>query len=260
MLFLRDLLLRTTRVLSEGNVLLKMGVMAMSLALVLAVGVAAVIWLRAQNNPAPATASADQLSAEAEQQQQREKEFDAGKKLELDDEPSEEQAETLPVSTEPWPQPSGKQVAATRSPRYYAPQRDAQLTLTIDALGLHNVPVINSRSVEALDRGVIHLPETPMPWEERGQKNVFLAGHRLGWPGTGSHMVFFNLDKLKKGDEIVLRDGAGTPYRYRATEMFTVPPNAEWAIDPVRGRDMVTLQTCTYPDIRNRIIVRADRV
>ena len=140
------------------------------------------------------------------------------------------------------------------------PQRDAQLTLTVEALGLYNVPVINSRSAEALDRGVIHLPETPMPWEDREQKNVFLAGHRLGWPGTGSHMVFFNLDKLKKGDEIVLRDGAGTPYRYRATEMFTVSPNAEWAIDPVRGRDMVTLQTCTYPDIRNRIIIRADRV
>ena len=245
--------LEAPSVLTEAAALLGVGLTALPLALVLAVDIGAVFGLRAQNNPRPASAPADQLSAEAEQQQ-REKEFDSGKKLELD----EEQAEALP--TESWPQPSGKQVAATRSPRYYAPQRDAQLTLTIDALGLHNVPVINSRSVEALDRGVIHLPETPMPWEQREQKNVFLAGHRLGWPGTGSHMVFFNLDKLKKGDEVVLRDGVGTPYRYRVTEMFTASSNAEWAIDPVRGRDMVTLQTCTYPDIRNRVIVRADRV
>lgn len=29
---------------------------------------------------------------------------------------------------------------------------------------------------------------------KREQKNVYLAGHRLGWLGTGSHMIFFNLD------------------------------------------------------------------
>lgn len=33
-----------------------------------------------------------------------------------------------------------------------------------------------------------------------------------------------------------------------------------WAVDPVRGRDMVTLQTCTYPTFENRLIVRADGV
>jgi sortase (surface protein transpeptidase) len=27
----------------------------------------------------------------------------------------------------------------------------------------------------------------------------------------------------------------------------------------VRGRDMVTLQTCTFPAFENRLIVRADR-
>jgi hypothetical protein len=31
-------------------------------------------------------------------------------------------------------------------------------------------------------------------------------------------------------------------------------------VDPVRGRDMVTLQTCTFPDLRNRLMIRADRV
>jgi sortase (surface protein transpeptidase) len=43
-------------------------------------------------------------------------------------------------------------------------------------------------------------------------------------------------------------------------EVFVVEPDAEWAVDPVRGRDMVTLQTCILPDLVNRLIVRADRV
>ncbi len=73
-------------------------------------------------------------------------------------------------------------------------------------------------------------------------------------------MIFFNLDKLKKGDSVLFEDGSGTPYEYEVSEVFVVDPNDEWAVDPVRGRDMVTLQTCAYPSLENRIIVRADRV
>ena len=57
------------------------------------------------------------------------------------------------------------------------------MTLTVEAIGLYDVPIVNSGSDEDLDLGVIHLPETPMPWEEHPKKNVYLAGHRLGWPG-----------------------------------------------------------------------------
>ena len=58
----------------------------------------------------------------------------------------------------------------------------------------------------------------------------------------------------------MLRDSLGNPYEYRVSEVFVVRPDADWAVDPVRGRDMLTLQTCTLPDLQNRIIVRADRV
>ncbi len=71
-------------------------------------------------------------------------------------------------------------------------------------------------------------------------------------------MVFFNVDKLKKGDPIVLEDGPGTPYE--VSEVFVAEPSAEWVVDPVRDRDMLTLQTCTMPIFENRLIVRADRV
>jgi sortase A len=52
---------------------------------------------------------------------------------------------------------------------------------------------------------------------------------------------------------------ANRPYEYRVSEVFVVGPNADWAMQPVRGRDMVTLQTCTFPDLVNRLIFRADR-
>ncbi len=42
--------------------------------------------------------------------------------------------------------------------------------------------------------------------------------------------------------------------------MFVVGPDAEWVADPMRDRDIPTLQTCTYPDEENRLIVRADLI
>jgi sortase A len=59
----------------------------------------------------------------------------------------------------------------------------------VEKIRLFDVPVIDFNTSDALDRGVIHLPQTPMPWDnKREQKNVYLAGHRLGYEGTGSRM------------------------------------------------------------------------
>jgi sortase A len=74
-------------------------------------------------------------------------------------------------------------------------------------------------------------------------------------------MIFYNLDKLKRGDEVVLKDRAGIPYRYRVSEVLITDPTDVWVMGQVRGRDMLTLQTCTpYPTFEKRLIVRADRV
>ena len=214
-------------------------------------------------------ASVEPASSGAERDKRK---FDPGEKLEIDDEPTEEppkeppkqreaqKTKALPVAPQGWPAPSAQEVAAAREPRYYPQRQDGVMTLTVDAIGLYDVPVINANTQEALDVGVIHFPQSPMPWEERDQKNVYLAGHRLGWEGTGSRLVFYNLDKLKAGDTVVLEDSLGEPYEYRVSEAFVVEPEADWVVDPVRGRDTVTLQTCTFPDLLNRLIVRADRV
>jgi sortase A len=73
-------------------------------------------------------------------------------------------------------------------------------------------------------------------------------------------MVFFNLDKLQEGDSVIVEDRSGNLYEYEVSEVFVVEPDAEWAIDPLRGSDMVTMQTCTHLGGENRIIFRADRV
>ncbi len=256
--------------------LLKVGAAMMLSALALALVVGVVVALSGPGEESASreeVASAKPVSSEATTQQKRE--FDPGKKLEIDDEepkeepkaqakekPKEEpkKAQTLPVAPDDWPEPSSTEVAAAAAPRYYPQRQDGVLTLTVDELGLYDVPVINTNSQEALDNGVIHFPQTPMPWEERAQKNVYLAGHRLGFPGTGSRLVFYNLDKLSNGDSIILEDSLGAPYEYRVSESFVVEPDADWVVDPVRNRDMVTLQTCTFPDLVNRLIIRADRV
>jgi sortase A len=83
----------------------------------------------------------------------------------------------------------------------------------------------------------------------------------MGYRGTWSRMIFYNLDKLDTGDEVVLRDRAGNSYRYRVSEVFITDPRDVWVMGQVTGRDMVTLQTCTpYPTFQRRLIVHADHV
>ncbi|HET6661514.1 MAG TPA: sortase [Rubrobacter sp.] len=133
--------------------------------------------------------------------------------------------------------------------------------LTIEAMGIYDVPVFDSKSQWALANGVAHNPQTSLPWSATAQRNVYLAGHRMGFRGTWSRMIFYNLHKLDTGDEVVLEDRSGTSYRYRVSEVFITDPRDVWVMGQVRGRDMVTLQTCTpIPTFQKRLIVRADRV
>jgi len=59
---------------------------------------------------------------------------------------------------------------------------------------------------------------------------------------------------------VTLEDRLGNTYGYRVREVFFVEPNDDRVVDPVRGRGMITLQTCTMPYFENRFIVRAERV
>jgi sortase A len=160
-----------------------------------------------------------------------------------------------------YPLPTDSQLRAANQPRNYNLPQGAIMSLSINTLDLRNVPVFSSASTRALDQGVIHLPGTSYPWSGTPERNVYLAGHRLGWPGTGSHLVFYRLNELGGGERITLRDPQGGRYHYRVIQRFVVGAEDRWVTGRVRGRDLLTLQTCTpIPTFERRLIVRAERI
>jgi sortase A len=172
------------------------------------------------------------------------------------------QEQPLPAAEQRrWSEPTQGELRSANGPRHYELLPGAIMSLTIEAIGIYNAPVFDSKSQWALARGVAHHPQTSLPWSQSAQRNVYLAGHRMGYRGTWSRMIFYNLDKLKRGDKVLLKDRAGTSYRYRVSEVLVTDPTDVWVMGQVRGRDMVTLQTCTpIPTFQKRLIVRADRV
>ncbi|MGF1473333.1 MAG: sortase [Rubrobacteraceae bacterium] len=176
------------------------------------------------------------------------------------EEPKARSQGALPLAEEPWPKPERSEVKAANEPRRYDWVRGAILTLTVDSMQIYNAPVMKTDSPQNLDKGVVHVPETSLPWTNSPHRNVYLAGHRLGWPRTGSRLIFYNLHRLSRGDEVLLKDRRGKRYRYRVAEKFVVNPDDRWVMGQELNRDMVTLQSCTGPYFSKRLVVRADRV
>ena len=139
---------------------------------------------------------------------------------------------------------------------------DKTLKLTVpDMSQLENdtVPTVRGTDMQTLgSHAAIHLAGTGFPWEE--EANVYLAGHRLGYPRTDSFLAFFDLNKLEVGDEIYVTDANGTRYTYEVFKEFTVSPTDLSVTDPVEGKNILTLQTCTLPDYSQRLIVQAELV
>lgn len=104
----------------------------------------------------------------------------------------------------------------------------------------------------------IHVKDTGFPWQKGA--NVYLAGHRLGYPSTDSFLAFYDLSKLDNGDEVFVTDATGKKYTYRVFKEFIVPPTEISVTEPVEGKSILTLQTCTLPDYSKRLIVQAELV
>ena len=104
----------------------------------------------------------------------------------------------------------------------------------------------------------VHLRGTGNPWDR--QANVYIAGHRLGFPGTDSWLSFWDLNVLDKGDRVFITDSAGKRYVYKVFKTFVVDPEDVSVTRPLQGRNIVSLQTCTLPDYSRRLIVQAEKV
>ena len=150
-------------------------------------------------------------------------------------------------------------VEKIQGPRTEAPKNEA-LKLTVPDMkrvkGLPVYDVAPSGYERALHDGAAHVRGTGLPWQR--EANVYIAGHRIGFPGTKSHLVFWDLDKLEDGDEVILEDANGTRYTYEVFKKFIIEPDDVSVLRPVRGKNIVSLQTCTLPDYKKRLVVQAE--
>src|SRR5919112_5451871 len=137
--------------------------------------------------------------------------------------------------------------------------KDTTLQLTIPKMArVEDLPVYDAPwdDEAAIDASAAHLDSSGFPWED--EANVYISGHRMGFPGSRSFLVFYDLDVLESGDEVFLTDSEGTRYTYTVFDQFVSDP-FDWSpTEPVPGENIVTLQTCTLPDYTQRLMVQAE--
>lgn len=164
--------------------------------------------------------------------------------------------------------PEGFNVPEVEAPREGAQEaaaggpEDKTLTVTIPEMSrVENatIPSTAGDDEQALEEhAAIHLAGTGFPWQE--EANVYMAGHRLGYPNTDSFLAFWDLDALENGDEVMVTDSDGKDYTYRVFKEFVVGPADVSVTQPVPGKNILSLQTCTLPDYSDRLIVQAELV
>ena len=195
---------------------------------------------------------------------------------------AEQEAAFMALAMKAAAEKAAKQEVAERAEREVAPREappqaappdfqaaipvDTTMYLTITKLGLYDIPVLEGASEAVLAQGVGHLPATGYPWTPGS--NTYIAGHRLGYPGTISDHVFWDLPSLALGDQVILEDSLGQRYTYQVSEILEVAPT-DLSVMGATGSDVVSLQTCIEnygdywtagPNWLARYVVRAQRV
>jgi sortase A len=137
---------------------------------------------------------------------------------------------------------------------------DKSLQLTVPAMSRienDDIPYTTGTDEEALKtHAAIHLEGTGFPWDD--EANVYIAGHRLGYPNTESWLTFWDLNKVSEGDDIYVTDANGTKYTYKVFKTFVVSPSDTHVTATEPGKNILTLQTCTLPDYKQRLIVQSE--
>jgi sortase A len=118
---------------------------------------------------------------------------------------------------------------------------DTYMTLTVPAMGISDIPVVEGTTEASLSQGAGHYTGSGYPWV--AGSNTYIAGHRIGYPGTPSDHVFWNLPNLAMGDKIYLTDSNDHTYIYAVSDILEVPIN-DLSVTGPTGSDTVSLQTC----------------
>lgn len=119
-----------------------------------------------------------------------------------------------------------------------------------------NAIVVEGITLERLAYGPGHYPSTAKFDAATGVAGV--AGHRTGWGAP-----FFNLDKLKPGDDVIIETSRAT-YTYRMITSKVVSPKHSEVLDGnpnSKATKQLVLTTCTPKfTARDRMIIFLDLV
>ena len=131
-----------------------------------------------------------------------------------------------------------EQETAAGEEKEIIPPSDPTMYLSVPKLGISGASVAGGEA--ALETGTQLVSGSP--WVPGS--NTYIAGHRVGFPGTPSDRIFYDLPSMVAGDTITLRDSLGQEYAYQVSEVFAVTPYDVGVTAPT-GSDVVTLQVCT---------------
>ena len=117
------------------------------------------------------------------------------------------------------------------------------------------LPVYHGISEKVLQSGVGHLPNTSLPVGGESSHAV-LSGHR----GLANAKIFTDLNKMEIGDVFYIKVLHHT-FAYQVDQILTVLPSDTDALQIEKGKDYVTLVTCTpYAVNTHRLLVRGTRI
>ncbi len=102
-----------------------------------------------------------------------------------------------------------------------------------------DLPIYHGTSDDNLDKGAGHIATTALPVSGTSIHPV-ITGHT----GLPSKMLFTNLTRVKKGDIFRLRILNRT-LSYKVTSIDIIEPQDTSKLQPIEGKNMVTLLTCT---------------
>lgn len=118
-----------------------------------------------------------------------------------------------------------------------------------------NLPIYHNVNEGVIQVGVGHLPGSSLP--VGGESTHAVISTHSGLP---SAKLFTDLNKLRLGDEFVL-SVLGDKLTYKINQIITVLPKEVEALKIEKGKDYVTMFTCTpYGINTHRLLVRGERI
>lgn len=118
-----------------------------------------------------------------------------------------------------------------------------------------DLPIYHGISAKVLEHGVGHIEGTSLPVGGKGTHSV-LSAHR----GLPAMKLFTDLDRMEEGDQFFLHI-MDKVLAYEVDQIKVVKPKLVKDLDIVKGKDYVTLVTCTpYGVNTHRMLVRGHRV